>query len=1179
MRNRANRGQFSIIAALFVAIILVSSVMFTYSSIRYDTNQSQPQILSAIDETNLALKQVLGFTVGYYGSVLQVTGDSTYAQTLASHYLDTGLENIADIRPEWGTSITVTDLSLSTNWFMNSSYSQGNLNITYDLDGLGVSGVAYSASSRLDVSIFPSTYSNKVCLNVTREDGQPFNDLGTASFKFYLYQNSNSTWGMVNPPDEPVAFPNGTYLIDVPSGINPYSYVVQVSDTRGISVAASSFSHYTGTLTFNSTVVSGGDYVNNFNAAVDGKADVGTHSNFAQQQAGPDGAFDTLTEQEVNAITQDYSPDTCSVQGGTSLVSGTLSNLIQDDSTYISFQSYPSAYQSGVYSTISLDSANSTWAASSSTVSWQHTTGTGPDRILLISVDAFCYTGSPSTVSSVYYGSTSLTANIAALYSSSNPQVRSYVYYLVNPAPGTNTITVSFSSSTAAVCGSVTYLNVNQTSPVITSNTAVNSGSSPSVSLSASGTNNKMLYGHVAMQISSSYTLSDAAQQNNRWSNSGTYKHGSTTYYCAGRGSDKTVTTGTVSLSWTPTHSVNYAAIALLLQPTQLPSKETCQMIFSGPSNLLNWDNVTWTIDALSTTSASMTLQLFNYNTGQFPTGGSGYMAGTLGTPNTMGQTLTVNAASFRDAIGRWQINFTATASVSAPFNVSLDLVRYRTASPVFALNSEEQWINLNSTYLNAHPALCIYAGGSLPAGLVVDVWHSGVWQTLSASLVAGWNNISISQYLSIPNFALRFRADNGTVQNNWQIDAVLLRPESDQELFTSMQGSDAVVAVELLQNGTMCWLGQNLQLTTQAVPVPPVPVKSLHVNEVVSGVNEEVPFQVEDWASGYTVALGLTNNATVFGNRQMVVFLVSTRVSEFTVWWNGSDAAAQTPLAYTNTYFHDTSSALSNGRLSLSVSTDSKFTVTSTVVGKSTSSTENFMRVNGQASTYGAGSAFVIYNGTVRDIIQQEAEWGNGAPNCPNIYANIVLTLPANASYYTYQLGLTFITSAQSRSLTDLCPVKVASPVTPTWIQTENGTALSDPLVTSGAGTFRNYNSPSSGTAHHWSQFTWGSGSQGTGIMFTDTGNNKLYSFDPSATAPTGSINVNSGTSTIELSPVTQGQGQVNSFPTPNSFAIAWSGAVVTFDGTTPIFAGSGLAGLWVLAELPPSIAVETGN
>ena len=81
-------------------------------------------------------------------------------------------------------------------------------------------------------------------------------------------------------------------------------------------------------------------------------------------------------------------------------------------------------------------------------------------------------------------------------------------------------------------------------------------------------------------------------------------------------------------------------------------------------------------------------------------------------------------------------------------------------------------------------------------------------------------------------------------------------------------------------------------------------------------------------------------------------------------------------------------------------------------------------MRINNEASTYGAGLAYVIYNGPVRDIVQQEAEWNGGAVNCPNIYANIVLTLPANVTYFTYQLRLMFINSTQPRTITDLCPL-----------------------------------------------------------------------------------------------------------------------------------------------------------
>ena len=58
-----NRGQFSIIAAMLVAVVLISTVIVTYSTIRNSQIQDHPQVLSAIDETNLAIRQILGFTV------------------------------------------------------------------------------------------------------------------------------------------------------------------------------------------------------------------------------------------------------------------------------------------------------------------------------------------------------------------------------------------------------------------------------------------------------------------------------------------------------------------------------------------------------------------------------------------------------------------------------------------------------------------------------------------------------------------------------------------------------------------------------------------------------------------------------------------------------------------------------------------------------------------------------------------------------------------------------------------------------------------------------------------------------------------------------------------------------------------------------------------------------------
>ena len=388
---------------------------------------------------------------------------------------------------------------------------------------------------------------------------------------------------------------------------------------------------------------------------------------------------------------------------------------------------------------------------------------------------------------------------------------------------------------------------------------------------------------------------------------------------------------------------------------------------------------------------------------------------------------------------------------------------------------------------------------------------------------------------------------------------------------------------------------------------MPPVPVKAIHINETIDDVNQQVPFQIEDWASSYTVPLGLTNNATVFGNMQMVVFIVNTHVSSFTVWWNGSANAIQTPLAYTSSSFKNDNPGnnfLSNGQLNLQFGV-SPFTATSTVVASGTSSTATFMQVNNDGSTYGSGIDYVVYNGVVRDIVQQEAEWGGGISqklqvnsfdntysqwttsgstpyldgnggnqiscnvnsrlegwfgfqklsintlagvtieftgscsgddyiqfqvndgvstygwfsvilpstnglvsydlsniitsvtqlnnlkvniryvqvgssastitinSCdlnvvtvPNVYADIVLTLPANATYFTYQLSLMFLNSAQPRTITQLCPISLTSTVN--TLQTENGTAQGDPVVASGTQIFNS----SATWVHHWSQF-----------------------------------------------------------------------------------------------------------
>ncbi|MDH7478338.1 MAG: hypothetical protein QHH17_08175, partial [Candidatus Bathyarchaeota archaeon] len=479
-----SKGQFSIIAALLVAVILIATVIITYSTIRTSPIQVQPQILSTIDETNLALKEILGFTVGYYGSVLQVTGNTSYAKELAINFTRSGLENIARMHPELGASFNLSSVDLSVYWYTNSSWSRGRLAVNYSLANLGLYGMTYETSCELKVQVKETTPNNQTILIITKDEDEPLINLGKQNFKFYRYIYENSTWMSTTPSTELKVDANGTYTIDIPYGVDPSSYIIQVEDPRGLVAVVSSFSRYTCTL---------------------------------------------------------------------------------------------------------------------------------------------------------------------------------------------------------------------------------------------------------------------------------------------------------------------------------------------------NWNNTVY------------------------------------------------------------------------------------------------------STLKNA---------------------------------------------------------------------------------------TDATIVVELLQNGTMRWLGQNLQLTTQAKPIPPIPVKAIHVNQTINDINQEVPFQIEDWASDYKIPLGLTGNASVFGNRHMIVFLINPNVTKVTIWWNGSDTAIQTPLAYTNRYFNDDVSdrTLSNGILTIQLASRG-FEVTAT--RGSATSTAKLMRINGRYDTTDPEWAYAICNGIVRDVIHGESEYSNGISGCPNFYTHIVLSLPANATYYTYQQRLIFLDSA----------------------------------------------------------------------------------------------------------------------------------------------------------------------
>jgi hypothetical protein len=59
-----------------------------------------------------------------------------------------------------------------------------------------------------------------------------------------------------------------------------------------------------------------------------------------------------------------------------------------------------------------------------------------------------------------------------------------------------------------------------------------------------------------------------------------------------------------------------------------------------------------------------------------------------------------------------------------------------------------------------------------------VDVWTGTAWQNIFASLTNGWNNATVTAYLTASTFTIRFKGSsetNDATQDTWRIDATLL--------------------------------------------------------------------------------------------------------------------------------------------------------------------------------------------------------------------------------------------------------------------------------------------------------------------------------------------------------------------------------------------------------------------
>lgn len=129
---------------------------------------------------------------------------------------------------------------------------------------------------------------------------------------------------------------------------------------------------------------------------------------------------------------------------------------------------------------------------------------------------------------------------------------------------------------------------------------------------------------------------------------------------------------------------------------------ETVEVEIAGTSNNQNWTQLEWTIDSSYTTAdVATTLQLYNYQIGQYPTSGDGFISDTISLIDVRrNQTITSNPTYFRDPDGDWKVRIRGVKAIDVQFELKVDWIEFKvTTSDIYRLDMNGDFALDLSTY------------------------------------------------------------------------------------------------------------------------------------------------------------------------------------------------------------------------------------------------------------------------------------------------------------------------------------------------------------------------------------------------------------------------------------------------------------------------------------------------
>jgi hypothetical protein len=251
-----NHGQFILIAALMMSILIVSISAIMYGTVTYFKLERWEEYLSLIDTLKISSKRVVEISLANYTWNLNNI-------TILRENLEKWRTNITKVYS--GFSIVLNPqlvngsyqaynltfsytLGLSYNWYANVSHAAANVTVQTNITSIGLNGYKFIANPLVREEILSAEYSTSaksltVKLAVDKEGLLPITDLQQSSFSLYI--KVNGTWQSVNfsfsrhYDSEFNRFIYELYTDDLEDS-EPSEVSVTVRETRYIKVVANS---------------------------------------------------------------------------------------------------------------------------------------------------------------------------------------------------------------------------------------------------------------------------------------------------------------------------------------------------------------------------------------------------------------------------------------------------------------------------------------------------------------------------------------------------------------------------------------------------------------------------------------------------------------------------------------------------------------------------------------------------------------------------------------------------------------------------------------------------------------------------------------------------------------------------------------------------------------------------